>query len=75
MHRLRSIPRWLCDLTMDFLSEIAQAFNISWEEQLDSNLWQWSDNTPTNGGFLLSNSQIYNLMRTKSTEWEYLNKK
>lgn len=75
MRRLRSIPQWLRDLTQEFLSEIAQALNISWEAQLDSDLWQWSDDTPTDGGFLLSNAQIYDLLRTKSTEWEYINKK
>lgn len=73
MQRLRNIPLWLRDLTSDFLSTISQASNISWEAQLDPYLWVWSDDTPTNGSFLLSNAQLYELLRKKPIEWVYLN--
>lgn len=31
--------------------------------------------TPTDGGFLLTNAQIYGLLKENSTKWLYLNKK
>lgn len=42
---------------------------------MDPDIWEWPDDTPTNRGFLLTNGQIYNLLKEKSTEWVYLNKK
>lgn len=68
MRRLRSIPQDLQDLTMDFIEDISQATHISWDNQLDPNLWEWSDDTPIEGGFLLKNAQIYTLPKEKSTK-------
>lgn len=75
MQRLRNIPQWIRDLTFDFLIAISQASNISWDEQLNSDLWVCSDNTPTNGSFLLSNAQLYDLLRKKPIEWTNFNQK
>lgn len=63
MQRLRSIPQWLRDLTQSFPDCISQAFGITWSHQVDPDIWVWSNNSPTNGGFLLPNAQIYELLQ------------
>lgn len=72
---IKEHPLWLWDLTTEFVDAISQASNISWDLQLDPDLWVWSDNTPIDNNFLLSNAQLYDLLSKKSIEWTYLNKK
>lgn len=73
--KLQRLLQWLCDLTQDFLVNISLATNITWNAKLDANIWVWSDDTPIDGGFLLSNAQIYVLLQQKSTKWIHLNNK
>lgn len=75
MSRLRSIPPWLHDLISEFLEAISTTEGITWNRQVEPKLWCWSNDMPTDGGFILSNSKIYSLLLQVSKEWEYLNKK
>lgn len=75
MARLRSVPQWLRDLTSKFLVAITQATGITRSTQINSDLWSWSNNSPTNGGFTLPNSQVYALLQKKSKELMHLNTK
>lgn len=75
MTRLRGMPQWICNLTTEFLEMIAQAEKITWDSQIDPNLWCWSNEIPMDGGFLLPNAKVYSLLLHVLTKWEYLNKK
>lgn len=75
MAPIRGIPQWLKDLTFKFLEAIMQAKNLSWNAPIDPDVWVWSNDIPTHGGFLLPNAKIYALILQVSIEWQHLNHK
>lgn len=75
MAKLKRVPQELCEKTTDLIDAISLASNITEDPHVDSNLWIWSEDLPTNGGFLLPNSQIYKILKKESKEWIYLNNK
>lgn len=75
MARMRNVPHGQWDLLSTFLETFLTTESTTSKTQVNSDLWQWSNNLLTNEGFVLSNAQIYTLLLQESTEWEHLNRR
>lgn len=51
IHRARGIPSWLIDLTIAFVEAIQAKNSPTHVASFDSNLWEWTNGTPTRGPF------------------------
>lgn len=66
------VPIELKDITIHLIDSLQETSGILAGNMIDFDLWSWSNDLPTNGGFSLTNQQTY-LLLEEQNEWVTLN--
>lgn len=61
------------ELTTQFLIAIQEASSLMDEKPMDPDIWAWSNDLRTNGGFALTDQKTYLLLLEEHAKWQMLN--